>query len=265
MTDPEATTPTSFKEALEALPPRHRAFVLAYVGDPQAKFNATRAALKAGYKNGRGIYEQASALLRKPEVRRAIDLGLEEGGMSPAVALARLEEHANASIEDLLTFTEVRQRWPVEMPCWEAKLWLESEIGQVENALLEAQLAQPPDPQAEREYRSDLAKLRRMLAILEGSHREDAKPVPDQEMVTVPGPLETRVVASIDLAAARERGKLHLVKRLEFTPQGPKVELWPVPEALQTILRKHGALINRTDVTSGGQPIKVVEVSDADV
>lgn len=48
---------------------RQRRFVEHYV----ALGNGAQAARQAGYKDGAGIYETASDLLRKPEIRQAID------------------------------------------------------------------------------------------------------------------------------------------------------------------------------------------------
>ncbi len=52
-----------------ALTDRQRRFVEHYV----ALGNGAEAARQAGYKNGPGIYETAAELLRKPEIREAVD------------------------------------------------------------------------------------------------------------------------------------------------------------------------------------------------
>jgi phage terminase small subunit len=52
-----------------SLTDRQRRFVEEYV----AGGNGAKAAKAAGYKDGPGIYETASTLLRKPEIREAVD------------------------------------------------------------------------------------------------------------------------------------------------------------------------------------------------
>jgi phage terminase small subunit len=75
------------------------ALVEAYIGP--ARFNATNAAIMAGYSE-RSAYEMGSRNLKKPEVRRYVNERLAENCLSANQVLSRLADIANGSIEDLL-------------------------------------------------------------------------------------------------------------------------------------------------------------------
>lgn len=269
MPDVTPAEPLTFAQALEALRGKARAFVLAYLTDPKTRFNATQSALKAGYSE-KTAYSIGHENLRKPEIRLAINLALEEAGMSPQMALARLEEHASATLEEFLSFRTWKYRPSVEMPRWEARDWLELEISKREGMLLEM-LSSPrsgeaqmkPDPDAERELRNDISYLRRSLERINTPDKSGK--LDDLETVGIPGNEVEEVKAHLDLEKARQAGKLHLLRKLKWGQHGPEVELHPVQEALVTVLRKHGALVERKDLTSGGAPIKFIKVEEDDL
>ena len=60
----------------------------------------------------------------------------------------------------------------------------------------------------------------------------------------------------IDLDAAKEADQTRHLKRLEWTPQGIKLEAYDKLEALEKIGKAHGLYIERRDITSGGESIK---------
>lgn len=90
-----------------ALPAKQQAFVAAYVGS--ARFVGTRAAIEAGY-SARSAYSQAHDLLRKPEVRAAIDAELDSlrlsAGVTRARLIAELEAIAYADLTDVACWSE---------------------------------------------------------------------------------------------------------------------------------------------------------------
>lgn len=83
------------------LPDRQREFVEAYIGP--ARFNATKAAEMAGYKDpGQSGYE----LKKKPEIRARIDERLAEATLSANEVLAELTDVASAEWRE---FVEIKQ------------------------------------------------------------------------------------------------------------------------------------------------------------
>lgn len=61
---------------------------------------------------------------------------------------------------------------------------------------------------------------------------------------------------SLDLEKARERGMLHLVKKVSYTAHGPSVELYDAQAALNTLAKYHGLLVDRQELTGkDGAPL----------
>lgn len=78
---------------------KQRRFADCYLGE--ARFNATKAAILAGYSQ-KSAYEIGSQNLRKVEIRRYIDRRLSEMSLGANEVLARLTDITNVSIEDFL-------------------------------------------------------------------------------------------------------------------------------------------------------------------
>jgi phage terminase small subunit len=74
---------------------------IAFVNEYLMCWNATRAALNAGYSQ-RSAYSQGHDLLKHPEIRAAIDARISENVMSADEALMRLSDQARASMEDFI-------------------------------------------------------------------------------------------------------------------------------------------------------------------
>ena len=75
----------------------------------------------------------------------------------------------------------------------------------------------------------------------------------------------------LNLEKAKELGLTHLIKKVkdrvvmtsnkdgeETETHTLEIELYDAKSALDTLARYHGLLVDRKDITSGGQPIKVV-------
>jgi phage terminase small subunit len=73
-----------------------------------------------------------------------------------------------------------------------------------------------------------------------------------------------RYFPSLDLEKARERGMLHLVKKVTYTAHGPSVELYDAQAALALLAKHHGLLVERVDQT-GALTIKVVYADNSDI
>jgi phage terminase small subunit len=78
---------------------KQKLFVDAYVGE--ARFNATKAALLAGYSE-KTAYAIGSENLKKLEIKAALDEKLREITLGANEVLARLTDIANGSIEDVV-------------------------------------------------------------------------------------------------------------------------------------------------------------------
>lgn len=86
----------TFEQALERLPAKRRAFVLAYLDC----LNKTEAASRAGYsKPG----QEGHRLLKIAEVAEAARLGFERMAMPKEEVIARIRTIASASLEDFMT------------------------------------------------------------------------------------------------------------------------------------------------------------------
>lgn len=95
------TEPTTFDAALAALTPKHRKFVLAYLDT----FNATRAAIDAGYSDA-SANSHAPRVLARPDVTAAVEAAMREHAMRAPEVLARLADQARATLEDFITVDE---------------------------------------------------------------------------------------------------------------------------------------------------------------
>lgn len=59
----------------------------------------------------------------------------------------------------------------------------------------------------------------------------------------------------VDLAKAEQAGKLHLLKKFKVTDKSVEIELYDAQAALVHIGRFHSLFTDKTDLTSGGQPL----------
>lgn len=61
-----------------------------------------------------------------------------------------------------------------------------------------------------------------------------------------------------DFAACKRAGKLHILKGMKLTRYGPQIEFEDAQAALVTLGRHFGLWVDKQDVTSGGEPFKVL-------
>lgn len=85
---------------------KERLFVEAYLGE--AAGNATKAARQAGYAaaTNQALRQLARELLTKLHIRAAIDARLDSAALTSSEILARLSDHASASLEDFIKVTK---------------------------------------------------------------------------------------------------------------------------------------------------------------
>jgi len=89
-----------------------------------------------------------------------------------------------------------------------------------------------------------------VLARLAGQARADIADYVVVDLVTGEPKVDLRNV----------RGKTHLIKSIQQTAHGVKVELYDAQAALEKIGRAHGLFTDRVDVTTGGERIKLVAI-----
>jgi phage terminase small subunit len=64
----------------------------------------------------------------------------------------------------------------------------------------------------------------------------------------------------LDLPKARDRGRLHLIRKFSYTNNGPAIELHDAQAALNTLAKHHGLLVERQEVGPPGTFAPVREV-----
>jgi phage terminase small subunit len=75
----------------------------------------------------------------------------------------------------------------------------------------------------------------------------DGEPIKD-----VQGNPIVRSFPSLDLEKARERGMLHLIKKVSYTAHGPSVELYDAQAALALLAKHHALLVERLEHSGPG-------------
>ena len=87
----------AFDDALAALPPKRRKFVLEYLHD----LHGQNAAIRAGY-SAETARSQASRMLTFVDIAHAVTLGMQLCAMPADEVLARIADHARGSMSDFL-------------------------------------------------------------------------------------------------------------------------------------------------------------------
>ena len=72
----------------------------------------------------------------------------------------------------------------------------------------------------------------------------DGEPILDTEHKPI-----VRHFPSLDMEKARDRGMLHLVKKISYTAHGPSVELYDAQAALALIGKHHGLFVEKIDIS----------------
>jgi hypothetical protein len=78
-------------------------------------------------------------------------------------------------------------------------------------------------------------------------HDVTGQPIIDKE-----GQPIVRYFPSLDLEKARERGMLHLIKKVSYTAHGPSVELYDAQAALALLAKHHALLVERLEHSGPG-------------
>lgn len=216
---------------------KEQRFVEEYTRD----FCGTKAAIRAGYSE-KTAGKQAYQLKQRPEIIEAIELRLKALAMGADEAIKRVSDNARSRLNDYMKVEEVWESPMVKRPLADliAELKLENRIDQAfydRATLSEEQQDKLFNQIAERN--TDILRFEIELEI---------NPAATRFMKGEPVLVKKSTVDLIALAEADEKGAL---KKLSFNERGlPSVELYSASEALETILKIHGKLINKVDNSS---------------
>jgi phage terminase small subunit len=230
---PEGNSSLSSEEALAALNPRQRKFVIAYC----LCFNATEAARLAGYSE-KTAYSIGSENLRKPEVKKAIAALCEELSMSAGEAFKHITDIAKTRLQDYMVIRQVERTPRVQKPLQQIIDEIEAKI-EFEGEYL--QLAELDDEEtkrieeAQKDRRNTIVRYRLELAQNPNAYR------------IVSGEPELVDEARLDLVALQKAKGEGRIKSLSFTEFGPKVELESSFSALDKIMHLHGRYVQKIE------------------
>lgn len=219
----KSKTPAAAPEAEDAAPSALDSLLPKQRAFVEAYFacgmNGSEAARRAKYKQPR---VSAQDLLRHPKVRAAISERLDEAAMSANEVLARITQVARGDMADFVRVDEedVTLTWSIY------------------------------DQPAAADGRPDLAAA--LADLMLGGK---VKPT---DLVLATATVK-RAVARLDLEAAGAAGLLGLIKRYQTDKEGKvSVELYDALDALKTLAKHHGLLVEKHELRTPDGPIAKV-------
>lgn len=242
---------------LAALTPKQRAFVKAYVREP----NATKAAKAACYSEATA-YSIGSENLRKPQIAAAVEAGLEQV-MGRNEVLSRTAEVAAATMEDFLTIERIKFTERVLLPAEEARDLVTDTIAALEEELDSAK------PDRADWITAELRRLHRLERKCDKAFQRDQEAEGDRPPrdVLVDVEWKDRIEVRLDLEKAKRAGKLHLVKKFKEGRYGLEIELHDAAAARELLGKHYRLWSDRLSLENpDGSAIKfVVGISEDDV
>lgn len=194
----------------------------AFVEEYLTCLNASEAARRAKYSE-RTAYAIGYENLRKPEIAAAISAGFALRAMAADEVLARIADIARGSMGDFVR------------------------VDEEEVTLTWSLLSVPQKDDGEIDIEG---------TMIDVAMHGNVKPT-DRVLHTA---TIKRAVARLDLMQVAERGKMHLIKKYTLDEKGKTtIELYPALEALNTLAKHHGLLVDR--VQHSGK-IDVTKLSD---
>ncbi len=224
------------KDIFESFTEKERKFCIYY----SQSLNGSKAAREAGYSENT-CAEIAYENLRKPHIKAALKVLLEEDLMSVEEATKRLSAVASTRLNDYLVVKQVMRTPTVKKPLDELISELQTEIEFEEEYIRLAE-----DPSEEEEKRHEKEQRHRRRQILR--YRLELKRNPDAFRYVDGTPVMVEQ-ADVDLVALAKDDIKGTIKSISFGEYGPKVELYSAESAIKTILEVHGKIIARHEVT----------------
>jgi phage terminase small subunit len=236
-----SATKKAANAALENLTPQRRKFVLAYCDT----LNGAKAALAAGYSEI-SARQQAHRLLTNDDIKAAVKSVLGFAGMNVEEIAARWDRLARADLADFYTKVEYEEKTKVTRPLLERIAELEYERDFEERVAKRQTL---DEDEAERHY---YRQLRRRNDIIRCQVELEMNPA---ATYLADGPPIKKYRMEIDLVKAADLGLLDLVKGIAEGRNGVGLTLRDVDAALDNLAKWRGMLVNKVDLTSGGEPV----------
>jgi phage terminase small subunit len=235
------TPKTTANAALEKLRPQWRKFVLAYCDT----LNGTKAALAAGYSEI-SARQQAHRLLTNDDIKSAIQEVLGFAGMNAEEIAARWDRVARADLSDFYTKVEYEEPTTVPRPLIERIAELEYEYD-FEQRVADRQVLTEKE---QRSHELQQARLRNKIVRLEVEL--EMNPAATYQAAGLP---VKKYRMDLDLVKAADLGLLDLAKGITEGRNGTGLTLRDVDAALDNLAKWRGMLVNKVDLTSGGEPV----------
>ncbi len=232
---------------LDKLSPQQAKFARAYV----LSFNATKAALEAGYSQ-KTARQQGSRLLTSVDMQAAVRHLLGEC-MSPEEIAARWQRVATASLDDFYTRVRVEHTPRIEKKLatvvaeFRKSVEFEQELAIRAEALL-------TEKKAREKWRKGQQRLhaQREYELLRLEMELEAEP---DAVRFVNGPKEWKWEMQLDLAKAEALGLLDLVQSITSGARSTTFTLRSQDAALDNLAKWRGMLTSKVDVTTNGASI----------
>ncbi|QDK80845.1 terminase small subunit [Spirosoma sp. KCTC 42546] len=216
-----------------------RRFVEEYTKDCKG----AAAAIRAGYSKATAK-QTAWELKQDPEIQVAIKERLALLTMTADEATKHISDIAGTRLNQFMVIKKVLRREMVRKPLkaiikeLEAKIAFEEEYAHLADLDKKEQIKHKA---IQKERERDLIRLK--LELKE-------KPKAYRDVEGEPQWVERAELDLVALAKAEEEGNIF---ELSFTEFGPKVKMYSAADAMETILKLNGKLINRHDHTNNGK------------
>lgn len=193
-------------------------------------FNATQAAIKAGYSKASAA-EIGSENLRKPNIRQKIDIKLKEYALSADETLKSISDIAKSSLNDYFSIREEYRSPTIMVPLKEVIKKIEEDIEDGQKFADRAELV----GDELQEHLVDIARKKKQIL----KHQIELERNPKAAML-VPGKPELVEIAELDMPRLVQDKASGRIKAIKPTEYGLNVELYAADAALRDMARYHG-------------------------
>lgn len=203
----------------------------------------------------KGAKQNGQNLLKDERIQAAIKAEAAALGMTVEESTVRMSEWGRVTIDDVMTKVEVEYTTKVRKPLAEVIQQLEDEIAfERDFAERSAQLLGLSEDELS-DHMYDFTRLERRLRlkILRYQMRLEKDPAATEE---VDGPKATRAEVHLDLVKVYDAKAGHMIKKVTPTKYGQAVELHAAKDAVNTMLKIHGAFAPvKVDHTTNGNDL----------
>lgn len=205
-------------------------------------FNATQAAIRAGYSKHTG-YAIGCENLKKPQIKAFIDQRLEELSLSAKEVTKLITDIAKSSLNDYLVVTETVHYPNIEKSLKEIIGSIKAEIEDADKFISRAGITNSEALESHRKQQED-----RRMHILQLEIELERNPRATKIVQEKPVIAKTAQLDLVRLAADKKAGK---IKTFKPTEHGVSVELYPADAALRDLARIHGLFQDNLKLDAG--------------